>query len=163
VDSIIVFVAQYFLYLGVIVTVLFWLRCDRTTKIELLVRLVVGGVLALALSNLGAHLYYDTRPFVTEHVKPLFAHAPDNGFPSDHALLTSFLAFTVLLYSRKMGAVLLGIAVAVGAARVAAHVHTPVDIAGSFVISALSALVVERVTMLAHLRAMWERHVPEHE
>jgi undecaprenyl-diphosphatase len=161
-DSIIVFVAEYFLYLGVIVTVLFWLRCDRTTKIELLVRLVIGGVLALALSNLGAHLYYDTRPFVTEHVKPLFAHAPDNGFPSDHALLTSFLGFTVLMYSRKVGAVLLGVGVAVGAARVAARVHAPVDIAGSFAISALSALAVQRVTMLPRLRAMWGRHLPNH-
>jgi undecaprenyl-diphosphatase len=163
VDSIVVFVAQYFLYLGVIVTALFWLRCDRTTKIELLVRLVVGGVLALALANLAAHLYYDPRPFVTEHIKPLFAHAPDNGFPSDHALFTSFLGFSVLMYSRKMGAVLLGIAVAVGAARVAAHVHTPLDIAGSFMISALSALVVERVTMLPRLRALWGRHEPNRE
>jgi undecaprenyl-diphosphatase len=163
VNSIIVFVAEYFLYLGVILTALFWLRCDRTTKIELVVRLVIGGVLAIALSILGAHLYYDTRPFVTEHVKPLFAHAADNGFPSDHALLTSFLGFTVLMYSRKVGVILLGIAVAVGAARVAAHVHAPVDIAGSFVISALSALVVERVAMLARRRTMWGRHVPEHE
>ena len=162
-DSIIVFVAQYFLHLGVIVTALFWLRCERPTKIELLVRLVVGGVLALALANLAAHLYYDPRPFVGEHVTPLFAHARDNGFPSDHALFTSLLGFSVLMYSRKVAAVLLGIAVAVGAARVAAHVHAPVDIAGSFVISALAALVVQRVTMLARVRALWRRHEPNRE
>ncbi len=145
-DSIIVFVAKYFLYLSLIVTVWFWWRCERTTKIELLVRLVVGGLLALALATVAGHLYYDTRPFVSEHIKPLFAHARDNGFPSDHALLTSFLGFSVLAYSKKVGAFLLAIAVAVGAARVAAHVHAPVDIVGSFVFSAVAVLVVQSLT-----------------
>lgn len=159
-DSIIVFVAKYFLYLSVIVTLGFWWRCERTTKVELLARLVAGGLLALALATIAGHLYYDPRPFVTQHVKPLFAHAPDNGFPSDHALFTSFLGFSVLMYSRKVGAVLLVIAVAVGAARVAAHVHTPLDIAGSFVFSALAVLVVERITSLPRVRAWWGRHQP---
>ncbi len=160
-DSTIVFVAKYFLFVSLGVTVWFWWRCDRATRIELLVRLVVGGLLALALATVAGHLYYDTRPFVTEHVKPLFAHAADNGFPSDHALLTSFLGFSVLLYSKKVGAVLLAIAVAVGAARVAAHVHAPVDIVGSFVFSAVAALVVQRLTTLKRPRTWWERAAPQ--
>ena len=160
-DSTIVFVAKYFLFVSLGVTVWFWWRCDRATRIELLVRLVVGGLLALTLATVAGHLYYDTRPFVTEHVKPLFAHAADNGFPSDHALLTSFLGFSVLLYSKKVGAVLLAIAVAVGAARVAAHVHAPVDIVGSFVFSAVAALVVQRLTTLKRPRTWWERAAPQ--
>lgn len=156
-DSIIVFVAKYFLYLSVIVTAWFWWRCARSTKIELAVRLIIGGLLALLLATIGAHLYYDPRPFVTEHVTPLFAHAPDNGFPSDHALFTSFLGFSVLMYSKKVGAVLLGIAVAVGAARVGAHVHSPVDIVGSFVFSAAAVLVVQRFTRMPRVRTWWER------
>lgn len=159
-DSTIVFVAKYFLFVSLGVTVWFWWRCDRATRIELLVRLVVGGLLALALATVAGHLYYDTRPFVTEHVKPLFAHAADNGFPSDHALFTSFLGFSVLLYSKKVGAVLLAIAVAVGAARVAAHVHAPVDIVGSFVFSAVAAFVAQRLTKLKRPRTWWERAAP---
>ncbi len=157
-DSTIVFVAKYFLYISVVVTAWFWWRSQRSTKVELLGRLVVGGVIALALARLGGYLYYDPRPFVTEHVRPLFAHAADNGFPSDHALLTSFLGFTLLLYSRKVGAVLLVIAVLVGAARVAAHVHSPIDIIGSFVFSAIAVWAVNRAWPFVR-RSKWGRRI----
>ena len=151
------FVAQYFLYLSVAVTVWFWWRRDRATKVELAVRLLVGGVLALALASVAGHLYYDPRPFVTQHVRPLFAHAADNGFPSDHALLTSFLAFSVLWYSRRVGGVLLVNAVVVSAARVAAHVHSPIDIIGSFVFSGVAVLVTDRATRWARRQTWWRR------
>ena len=151
------FVAQYFLYLSVIVTVWYWWRRDRPTKVELGFRLLVGGLLALALARVAGHLYYDPRPFVTQHVRPLFAHAADNGFPSDHALLTSFLAVSVMWYSRRVGAVLLANAVLVGASRVAAHVHSPIDIIGSFVFSGVAALVANVVTKWARRQTWWRR------
>lgn len=145
-DTIIEFVAKYFLFLSVLIVALFWLRAQRATKVDLAWQLLAGGVVALALATLAGHLYYDTRPFVSQHIRPLIAHAADNGFPSDHALLTSFLGFTLLLYSRAVGSTLLGIAVLVGAARVAAHIHTPVDIIGSFVLAAFAVLFVRVVS-----------------
>jgi len=157
VDSLIVFVAQYFLYLALLVTAGFWLSSPTPVKVELVVRLLIGGVLALALATVASRWYYDPRPFVTDHVTPLFAHAPDNGFPSDHALAASLLGFTLAAYSRRVGAVLLVIALAVGAARVAAHVHHPIDIAGSFLISAVAAVVAARLSRLGPL-AKLSRH-----
>jgi len=147
-DSVIVFVAQYFLYLAVLVTAGYWLLSSTPVKIELVIRLVIGGILALALSAIASRIYYDPRPFVTDHIKPLFPHAADNGFPSDHALFISLLGFTIVSYSQKVVAVLLVIAVAVGAARVAAHVHHPIDIIGSLVFSAIGALVAARLSRL---------------
>lgn len=157
VDSVIVFVAQYFLYLAVLVTAGFWFAASTPIKIELVIRFIIGGVLALALSMIASHLYYDPRPFVSEHVTPLFAHAADNGFPSDHALLTSLLGFTIVRYSRRVGALLLVIAVAVGAARVAAHVHQPIDVIGSFVFSAIGAIVAARISRLRVLAKLSAR------
>lgn len=142
-NSIIVFVAKYFFVINVVVVAIYWLMMPRAVKWRLGCQLLVGGLIALALATIGGHLYYDTRPFVREHVKPLFAHAPDNGFPSDHALLTSFIGFTMLAYSRKIGYSLLFVAVLVGAARVAAHVHSPIDIAGSFVFAAIAAVLMQ--------------------
>ncbi len=78
-----------------------------------------------------------------EHIAPLFAHAPDNGFPSDHALLTSFLAFVTFRYAKPVAAALTVNALLVSWARVAAHVHSPIDIVGSFVFSGLAALFVD--------------------
>jgi undecaprenyl-diphosphatase len=143
---VIVFVAKYFIYLSVAILALFWWRSTKAVKIQLTIRLVVGGIIALVVADIAAHVYYDPRPFVVEHVTPLFAHAADNGFPSDHALFTSFIGFTVWAYSRTWGAALLVIAVAVGVARVAAHVHAPLDIVGSFVFSGLAALATVALT-----------------
>ncbi len=120
-----------------------WWRLDNHAKAVYTWQLVLGGLIALALARIGGHLYYDTRPFVREHIAPLFAHAPDNGFPSDHALLTSFLAFVTFRYAKSVAAALTVNAVLVSWARVAAHVHSPIDIVGSFVFSGLAALFVD--------------------
>lgn len=145
-DSIIIFVAKYFLFLSAAIVTLYWLRSSRQVEIRLGWQLVVGGVIALALSAIASRLYYDTRPFVHEHIVPLIAHAPDNGFPSDHALFTSFLGFSVLVYSRRVGALLLLIALLVGAARVAVHIHHPIDIVGSFVIAAIAVALTQLIS-----------------
>jgi undecaprenyl-diphosphatase len=155
-NSLIIFVAKYFFLLSLVLVGAYWLRAKIPVKIGLLGRLIVGGALAFSFAVLAGHLHYDTRPFVTHHLVPLIPHAPDNGFPSDHALLTAFLGFTILVYSRVLGAVLLVIAFLVGAARVAAHIHNPQDIVASFVIAALSVAITELIFR------QWERRRHRH-
>jgi len=84
---------------------------------------------------------------VTEHVAPPFAHAADNGFPSDHTLLSMFLAARVFWYSRRWSVVLLGITVAIGATRVATHVHHPIDIIAAMDLAIVAALVARPVAV----------------
>ena len=127
-DTLISLIAQYAVFLSLVITAIVWLRLSRQQKWEFAVTGVVGGVVALAFLKLGGVLYFDPRPFVTEHIALLFPHAPDKGFPSDHTLLGMFLAMCVLFYSRKWGAVPVVIAIAIGVARVEAHVHHPIDI-----------------------------------
>jgi undecaprenyl-diphosphatase len=140
------FVGDYFFLVSLAILAVYWLRVSGKAKISIVWQLLLGGALALILSTIASHLYYDTRPFVTEHIAPIIAHAADNGFPSDHTLLTAFIGFTVLLYSRVVGSVLLLIALLIGIARVAAHIHHPIDIVGSFVIAALSVAIVQLVS-----------------
>lgn len=156
-NSLIVFVAKYFLFLSLLLVALYWLKAATSRKIEMGFRLVVGGLIALGLAKVGAQLYYSTRPFVISHVTPLFAHAADNGFPSDHALLASFLGFTLLGYSRNLGVALLINAVLIGAARVAAHVHHPLDILGSFVFSAVAVMVTSWIAKNERIVRLWQR------
>jgi undecaprenyl-diphosphatase len=158
VDSIIRFVGRYFFLISVVVVALYWLRAKVSVKISLAWHVIAGGVLAVVLAVIAGHLYYDPRPFVTHHLVPLIAHAADNGFPSDHALLTAFLAFTMLLYSRSTGIFLLVIALLVSWARVAAHIHNPRDIVGSFVIALVAVVVVHVISRMwesRHDRARW--------
>ncbi len=140
-DALIRLVGNYFFLISVLLVAAYWLRANHKDKLTLAWQLLAGGALALALDEVAGHLYYDPRPFVTHHLVPIIPHAADNGFPSDHALLTSFLAFTMFLYSRRLAVVLFLNAALVSWARVAAHIHNPRDILGSFVIAAVAVIV----------------------
>jgi undecaprenyl-diphosphatase len=141
-------VGDYFFLISVVLVALYWLRAGRKVKISLAWQLVAGGALALALDEWAGHLYYDPRPFVTHHLVPIIPHAADNGFPSDHALLTAFLALTMFLYSRRLAVVLAVNALLVSWARVAAHIHNPRDIIGGFVIAAVAVAISYAVARL---------------
>lgn len=138
-DAVIVVVAQYFFLISVAATLLVWLRQPADRKWAMGVAIVGGGLLAFGLITLAGRLHHDRRPFVIEHIRPLFAHPADNGFPSDHAALTMFLAVCVLFFAWRWGVALLVNAVLVGTARVLAHVHSPLDILAGFAIGAIAA------------------------
>ncbi len=140
-DPLIRVVGDYFFLVSLVIVAVYWWRADRPVKLSLTWQLVAGGAIALALDDWAGHLYYDPRPFVTEHVVPIIPHAADNGFPSDHALLTFFLAFTMLLYSRRLAVALMANAILVSWARVAAHIHSLRDIGGGALIAAIAVTV----------------------
>lgn len=122
-----------------------WLTLSRPEKVGLAVQAVLA-VVVTALIQLAAGLRSDPRPFVVDpSVRPLFAHPADNGFPSDHTALAATVALLVMLYRRKLGAVLLAASVIAGAARVAAHVHHAQDIIGALLIALVAVAVVSAV------------------
>lgn len=135
--EIIKLVAEYFLVFSVIGAALVYYRISHENKVRFALLIVVGGVITLLLAKIGSLLFYDPRPFVQGHFVPILKHAVDNGFPSDHTLLAAFLAWASLVYSRKLGSILLIVAVLVGLARMAAGVHHSLDILGSFVFAAI--------------------------
>lgn len=140
-DSLIIFCAKYLLVFVVLGWIFAWWRCDRKHKIELVLATIAAGIVALVLSRIAGHVYYDPRPFVAHHVKPLIAHAADNGFPSDHALLTMTLTAIVYFYSRKIAGAMLVLTVLVGVARVLAKIHSPLDIAGGWIFGIIGAVI----------------------
>lgn len=131
--EIVIIVAKYFIVLAALLALVIWLKVDTPEKKRFIVLAVIGAVFSLVLAKIGSKLYNDPRPFVAGHFRPYFSHAPDNGFPSDHTLFTSFLAFTTWRFSRKAGVTILIIALLVGLSRVIAGVHHLADIAGSIV------------------------------
>lgn len=105
-------------------------RVRQTVKLAVLafpLSFIIGKILNRIIIN--------PRPFVVEGVQPLIAHTADNGFPSDHTLLAATIASVVWVYNKKLGWVLFGVALIIGAVRVWAKVHHPIDIAGSILIA----------------------------
>ena len=98
--------------------------------------------LALAIGQVISRIVDRPRPFVDEpHGVHLFvAHAPDPGFPSDHATAAFAIAVALLLCHRRWGIVALVMAVVVAAGRVGMAVHFPSDVLAGAALGSATAL-----------------------
>lgn len=139
-NSIVVFVAQYLFIFVILLLGLSWLNIkDKNTRVKFIVAVIIAGIIAFIMSRIASKFFYDTRPFVAQHVKPLFPHAADNGFPSDHALLTGALTAVAYFFDKKYATGMLILTILIGIARVWAKVHSPLDIAGGWVFGIIGA------------------------
>lgn len=154
----IVSAAKYLYLLVVALGLAVWLTRARAAKLVLGLTTAVAGVVGLLLIVLASNLYVDQRPFVTHHIEPMIPHAADNGFPSDHTTLSMVVALSVLTVSWRWGGVAVLAALGVGGARIAAGVHSPVDIAGAIVIALLAVAVGRGVA--GWLREPLDRRLP---
>ena len=104
----------------------------------------ISAVVALLVNAVLGHLWYHARPFA-DHPKQtvlLVHHGADNSFPSDHASVAFAVAFAVLVFHRRLGIVLLAVAVGVGLDRIFVGVHYPIDVLTSVLVGLGAALVV---------------------
>ncbi len=140
-DTLIVLTASYLYIVVLLVAAIYFFTRPKQIMKSMAICGIVVAPLAYIISRISSRFFYDPRPFVVGHFTPLIAHAADNGFPSDHVLLTGAVAMVVWFYNRKLGALLWVLAFLTGWARVAAGVHHWTDIVGSIVIVLLSAAV----------------------
>ena len=154
-NTLIVVVAQYLLYGLVVVAGVLWVTRSRRDKAVLTGEAIVGLILVGIGIWLASALHSDPRPFVHDPAsKPLFLHPADNGFPSDHSAAGALLAALTFRYKRWLGVIVGVAAVAVGTARVAAHVHHGQDIVAGLAIGVIAgALAIWLIGLLtAELR-----------
>ncbi len=147
------FIARDLIFLLVIASIVVLALAKKKERSILAKITVLGGGLALLLSRLASLVYSNTRPFVEEGITPIIAHAANNGFPSDHALLGFTLASVVYVYNKKMGACFFLVAAAIGASRVYLSIHSPEDIVGSLVIAVI-AVAVASVIIKRHWKTV---------
>jgi undecaprenyl-diphosphatase len=159
-DSIITFCGKYLIALSVVITAYLFYRINKKDRNKFLLQLVIGGLLAIVLARIATHLYSNPRPFVSDGVTAVFNSSTNNGFPSDHTLLASFLGFSALIYSRKIGAILLIVAALVAWGRVAGGVHHGVDVLASFVIAGISAYVTHKFIVPRVGKKETKKHQP---
>jgi undecaprenyl-diphosphatase len=144
-DELIKICAKYLVVVPVLVSIYIFWKLDKKSRKQMILIGIGGAVLSLVLAKLSSHLYTDIRPQFKDGSIPLLAHGNDNGFPSDHTLLASFLALLAITYSKRTGYGLLAVALIIGWARVAAHIHHAVDIAGSLVITAVAYAIAVKL------------------
>ena len=148
----ILFGAQYLYLVIVVLSGIFIYSRPKELRLKLFLSLVIAFPLTYLVAKTGSVFFESPRPFVLSGIPPLLPHAADNGFPSDHTLLSAACAALVLWSGKRLGIVLMGMAFLVGYARVLAGVHHPVDIVGSMVIATGVVWVVWRYVVPRVLR-----------
>ena len=137
--TLIVFAAKYLFAVIALGMVGVGAGLRREQRAAYLLTAVVAGLLAVVLTKTASALYFDPRPF-TLGVPALIPHDPDNGFPSDHVVLSVTAAFLALVGTRWIGLGLFFLALIVGIARVLAGLHAPVDVVAGAVIGIIAVL-----------------------
>jgi undecaprenyl-diphosphatase len=110
------------------------------------VEAVAASGASLLVAALVAHLVARPRPFVAHpQIHAFLAHAPDPGFPSDHATAAFAIAVTLLLRFGARALPVLIAAVALAVSRVLIGVHYPGDVIAGALIGTLAAIAVQTI------------------
>jgi undecaprenyl-diphosphatase len=142
-DIFLILCAKYLFLVLLLIAGFVFLKSNAQTRRNMMFLGLISFPLILVAAWIAGHLFYDPRPFVIGHFTPLIAHDPDNGFPSDHTLLSTAVSFLILRFDRKAGWILLALSLLVGMARIYVGIHHFTDIAGSFVISGLGVFAAK--------------------
>jgi undecaprenyl-diphosphatase len=126
----VVFVAQFGIFVLPMAMVVLWVSARAGLR-EAIITGCAAAVLAFAAGLLLERTLHRPRPFLELGFAPLFPHADDSSFPSDHVLVGMAFVGPLLWRAWKPGLVLAAWALVVGFARVAAGVHYPSDVVGS--------------------------------
>ena len=144
-DSLAIFCAKPLVFLeavlGILAVVLTLPHRSHLIRRRWLVSVVTMLVLSEVCSMILGHLISSPRPFVSDGVKSLIVHDPNNGFPSHHALMGAAIFAAVGLINARVSIVFAFLAIAVAWGRVACHVHHIWDVVGSMFIVLLATVV----------------------
>ena len=146
-----VFAAQWLIFLMPLSLVMLWFGGGPGREVAL--RAFIAAACALTLNALIGQFWYSPRPFVLEVGETFLLHDPDSSFPSDHATsifsVALVLAFSRVQEARRIGWILLPLALVVAWSRVYLGVHWPKDMAGALAVSAAMAWLVQTPALRA--------------
>jgi hypothetical protein len=71
-DGLITFVAKYFILIPLVVAIYIFFKLKNDKRQEMLIILFCMGVLSIILAKIGAHLYNDIRPYLSDGTVPYF-------------------------------------------------------------------------------------------
>lgn len=153
-------VADYLVFLGVVV--LAWLYL-RERSLRTVIAAGFAAAAAVGIAGLIGLVDYVPRPFVAEHFTPLIPHAADSSFPSDHLAALGAVCGAAWFTARRLSAVTAVVGLAVAFARVYVGVHWVTDVAAGFGLGVIAGVVIwyatgaadPLVTRLDHLLRRW--------
>lgn len=125
---------------GIVSLVYLIKKVPRAKRYTVYTHVFMAGLTSYLLAKIIGSLWQPEqyRPFELAGLHPGAAYLNNPGFPSDHMLFGMFLVFAVwyATHNKRLTIILAILTLIMGAARVLAMVHTPIDIIGGLVIAA---------------------------
>ena len=150
-DTLIIFLAEYFQYLLVIVflLLLYFSGYARPEKIRVFL-VTIGSIIVsrLGVAELIRFFYHRPRPFLALEAHKLIANSDwfysdtEWSFPSGHSAFFFAMATAIYLYNKKWGVGFFIAAILMNVSRIVAGVHYPSDILGGMIVGMLTAYVI---------------------
>ncbi|KFA59341.1 hypothetical protein A9G34_00560 [Gilliamella sp. Choc4-2] len=141
-----IFCASYLIYFPIIILGVYWLI--KPISRQLIIKIIIGLMLALWITFVIRYLFYSPRPFEMEIGTNYLHHGKNSSLPSQHAVFVWTISLTILFnYKQQFRALLylcVGVALLVCWSRVYLGIHWPLDIIIGFIVSILSAYFVRK-------------------
>jgi undecaprenyl-diphosphatase len=128
-DQLMIFGAVYLIYLCALIIFILGIT-GKPQEQKAAGLAILSYLIALGLMEIIHLLYFEPRPFITFHLKPLIDQVPNFSFPSGHATNMAIMAFSFAFYRSKWAWLFLVAMLWVGFARIYTGVHYPLDILG---------------------------------
>lgn len=156
-DSIIVFIAEPFGIIVIILSIIFLLfhhdvlSSPNPLKIfsqkwREITMVFFSGIFAWVVSQIIKSVMHTPRPFeLFTDLQPLFVHGSMDSFPSGHATFFSSLAVALFISHKNIGYVFMFFALLIGLSRIIAGVHFPIDILFGFILGPIIVLFIYKI------------------
>jgi undecaprenyl-diphosphatase len=141
-DFFFILFAKYLFVIAFLIAGIFFLKQPREIQIKAFILGVSCATLSYIIALIAGQIYYDPRPFVVGHFKPLIDHDTENGFPSDHVLLVSCVAAVITVFNNKIAIPLWIVTILVAISRVYVGVHHYIDVFASIMITVVVTFVL---------------------
>jgi undecaprenyl-diphosphatase len=143
-DLLIKFIADWLVIVVVLVGGIGFLVLVKKDRYKTVAWGLMTALIALLLAKIASLFYQGQRPFELLGLAPKAAFLNNPGFPSDHALLVFTVTLVVWASTKNvaLSLTLLVMSILVAVGRVAALVHTPIDVLGSIACALLAATLV---------------------
>lgn len=119
-------------------------KVPHTHRYDIFTRIFMAGISSYLVAKLIGALWQpeSVRPFEKLGIDAGAAYLNNPGFPSDHLLFAAFLTLAVwyATRNRRITGLLIVMTILVAVGRVAAHVHTPLDVVGGVAFAVLGAV-----------------------
>lgn len=164
IDHVMVFYTEYGpLLFGMILLWLWFSKKGNTENQRKMVLLAAATALvALGINQIIGTFYFRERPFAAHAVTLLVHRSTDPSFPSDHSAGAFALALAMLWQNRKLGRVMIGMAILLAFSRVFVGVHYPLDVLGGSLTALLGMAIIRSQSqrlepVLQWMLRMWKK------